>query len=519
MTRKILTAVSWALVMLPPFMVEAVEAAPDWRGELESFFARASDALQVPGAAVVVATGEGDPVILTHGVHCIGEADPVSAQTSFSLASLTKAFTATTAAVLVDEGTLQWDTRVRALVPELRLSDPVATDRVTLRDLLAHRSGLGAHDIAWINLDAGPGWILPRLAALDPAAELRDRFVYSSLGYVLAGEAIGRAAGSTWREAVTERLLEPLGMTSTTVGPPAGDAQMSCGHVKDAGSVSVLDPIELGVDAPAMGLYSTAADLARWLELLLGRGTVDGKSIVAEQALLETWTPQTAIRSPRGEVRAYGLGWYVSTWRGRRQLFHGGGGVGFTSVVRLFPEDGVAIAVLANTAVTALPDIVGERAAELVLGEPGRRDLLGAAEAMTARIDAIRATAAAAVRSTEDPEATPTLETAAYAGCYENLPFGELEVRAGPDGLAAWFHGIQLATEHLHDDVFLLSGPYTGDLTATFTVREGAVASVSLPLGSPQGERVFTRRTGACDGPSEDVGKVARQPYLEGEAM
>jgi CubicO group peptidase (beta-lactamase class C family) len=519
MTRKFLATVSWVLMMLSPFMVAAGEADPDWRGELESFFARAADALQVPGAVVVVATGESDPVILTHGVRCIGEADPVTAQTSFSLASLTKAFTATTAAVLVGEGTLQWDTRVRALVPELELSDPVAAERVTLRDLLANRSGLGEHSILWINVDAGPGWVVPRLAALEPAGELRDRFAYSGLGFILAGEAIARAAGAPWGEVVAQRLLGPLGMTSTTVGPPAGDAQTSCGHVKDAGSVRVLDPIELGVGAPAMGLYSTAVDVARWLELLLGRGTVDGKLIVDEKALAETWTPQTAVRSSRGEVRAYGLGWYVSTWRGRRQLFHGGGGVGFTSVARLFPEDDVAIAVLANTAVTALPDILAERAAELTLDEPGRRDLLATAEAMTARIEAMRAAAAAALRSAMDPDAPPTLETAAYAGCYENVPFGELEVRATSDGIGSFFHGIELTVEHLHDDVFLLSSPYTGDLTATFTVREGSAVSVSLPMGSPQAQRVFTRRAGACGGPSEDVGKVALQPYLEGKDM
>ncbi len=501
MTRKILTTVSWALMLLSPLMVEATEAAPRWRGELASFVARAADALQVPGAVVVVATQESDPVILTHGVRCVGEADPVTAQTSFSLGSLTKAFTATTAAVLVGEGRLQWDTRVQALVPELELADPVATERVTLRDLLAHRSGLGAHDIVWINVDAGPGWILPRLAALDSAAEFRERFVYSSLGYILAGEAIGRAAGSTWREAVAQRLLEPLGMTSTAVGPPPARAQACCGHVREADEVRVLDPVAIGVGAPGMGLHSTAVDVARWLEVLLGRGTVDGTLIVDEKALAETWTPQAAIRSPRGEVRAYGLGWHVSTWRGRRQLFHGGGGIGFTSVARVFPEEGVAIAVLANSAVTALPDIVGERAAELILEEPGRRDLLATAEAMTARIEAIRAAAAEALRNTKDPDAQPTLETAAYAGCYENVPFGGLDVRVTSEGLGARFHGLELAMEHLHDDVFLLASPYTGDLTATFTVREGSAVSVSLPLGSPQGQRVFTRRTEPDLGP------------------
>lgn len=262
--------------------------------------------------------------------------------------------------------------------------------------------------------------------------------------------------------------------------------------------MTTVEPLALDASAPGNGLYSTADDMVRWLELLVGRGEVDGRHIVDAEALRETWTPQVAIRRSGPELRAYGLGWYVTSWRGRRQLFHGGGGLGFTSQARIFPDEGVAIVVLSNVAAGALPDLVAERASELALGESAGEDLTERAVAMTARIDAIHEAAVEALRATADPGAAPSLEVSDYAGCYEHPAFGRLEMRVEGDAIGASFHGLDLAVEHLHDDVFMLSNSLMGDLAATFSVDDGVVSSVSMLLGSPERERVFTRDAGSC---------------------
>lgn len=472
---------------------------PPWETELQTYLELVVDAFDVPGAAVVVATDDGADTVLTAGVRCLGEADPVAAGTSFGIASLTKAFTGTAAAALVGDGALDWDTRARELIPELELADPVATELVTLRDLLAHRSGLGDHYLILVNSDAPPASILPRLALVEPAADFRARHVYSSLGYTLAGEMIGRAAGSSWAEVVSARLLEPLGMSSTTIGHPDDPyADVACGHHRWRGSVTIVDPLALGTGAAGNGLYSTASDMARWLGLLLGNGVVDGRTVVETAALEETWMPQAAIRLANGDLLASGLGWNISHWRGRRLIIHRGGGVGFTSQVRVLPSDGLAVAVLTNRSVSGVPDLICERVSELLLDEEIDSDLLDMATRITARVEALQDARGSSLLATADPDAPPSLDLSEYAGCYRHPAFGELELVSVDDGLAALFHGLDLEVEHLHHDVFMLSGVYTGEVEASFTVTDGVAVSADLPLGSPERARTFAREPPGC---------------------
>jgi CubicO group peptidase (beta-lactamase class C family) len=310
---------------------------------------------------------------------------------------------------------------------------------------------------------------------------------------------IGRAEGSSWSEVVSKRLLEPLGMISTTVGPPQSEgADTACGYHRWNGEMTEVEELAFGVGAPGNGLYSTAEDMARWLEFLIGKGALEGRRIVDARALAETWAPQVVIRNFGPVLRAYGFGWYVTSSEGRTHLFHGGGGAGFTSQARLFPGEGVAVAVLSNIAAGGLPDLIAERAADLVLGDEVGEDLIELAVRMTARLDEMHQAPGVALRATVDPGAPPTLEISEYAGCYDNPAFGRFEVRSEGDTVSASFHGIDLKVEHLHDDVFLLSSSLMGDVVATFTVDGGIVSGVSMLLGSPEGKRIFTRGAGSC---------------------
>ena len=181
-------------------------------------------------------------------------------------------------------------------------------------------------------------------------------------------------------------------------------------------------------------------------------------------------------------------------------MFHGGGGVGFTSQVRVFPEAGIAIAVLVNRSISGLPDVVAERASELVLGEEIRTDLLDRAIEMSARIEALHEAPERSLRATTDPDAPPSLEITAYAGCCTNPAYGALEVQVRDASIGAVFHGIDHDAEHLHDDVRVLSSIDTGALEAAFTVSDGAAPTVTAPLGSPARDRVFTRVADGCPG-------------------
>jgi hypothetical protein len=142
---------------------------------------------------------------------------------------------------------------------------------------------------------------------------------------------------------------------------------------------------------------------------------------------------------------------------------------------------------------------------ELVVGEEVREGLLDGAKPMSDRIDAYRASSAAALSAAKNPNAPPSLEIEEYAGCYVNDLFGQFELNAVGNGLASRFHGLDLTVEHLQDDVFLFSGDYTGDIQASFAVNESVVLTLTVPLGSPPRERIFTK-TGVDCGATKSEG-------------
>jgi len=181
--------------------------------DIDRLAAEAMSVWKVPGAALAVV--QDGKVVLTRGY---GQRDieadlPVTPQTHFVICSITKSFTATAVALLHHEGLLDWTKPVRDYLPEFRLSDPVATDRVTIRDLLSHQSGLPRHD--WIHVpgDLSPAEMLPLMRHLELSRDIRSAWQYSNLCYNVAGLLIERLSGKSFEAFVRERLTDRLGMS------------------------------------------------------------------------------------------------------------------------------------------------------------------------------------------------------------------------------------------------------------------------------------------------------------------
>ncbi|HEU5368230.1 MAG TPA: serine hydrolase domain-containing protein, partial [Ktedonobacterales bacterium] len=142
------------------------------------------------GRGVALAVIKENEVIYAKGFGVRDEARklPVTPQTLFPIASCTKAFTTAALGILADQGRLDWDTPVRAYIPSFRLYDPVASERVTPRDLVSHRTGLPRHDLAWYhNTTATRQELFERLQHLEPTQDLRSRWQYQNLMYMTAG--------------------------------------------------------------------------------------------------------------------------------------------------------------------------------------------------------------------------------------------------------------------------------------------------------------------------------------------
>jgi len=170
---------------------------------------------KVLGLAIAVV--QGDKVILAkgYGYREMEKQLPVTPNTLLAIGSITKSFTVTTLGMEMDEGKVDWNEPVRDFLPTFKLYEPVLTEQVTIRDLIMHRTGLPRHDLVWYSSDFGREDLLGRLQYLEPSKPLRTRFQYNNLMFMTAGYIAGQLNGTSWEDAVTQRIFKPLEMSDT----------------------------------------------------------------------------------------------------------------------------------------------------------------------------------------------------------------------------------------------------------------------------------------------------------------
>ena len=327
-------------------------------------------ALGIPGLSLVIVRD--DKVIFKRGfgVRDRERALPVTPDTLFAIGSATKAFTSLTALMSAEEGRLSLEDSPKKHLPYFSLRDPVADAGVTLRDLLAHRTGLNRTDIAMAT-GALRREELIRVAGLArPAAGFREKFLYQNVMYTAAGEAVARANATTWERLVTDRIIKPLGMKSTVLTfaemQKSSDYSFGYDHNPDTKETRRLRMLEDFAAAPAGAIISNAHDMGEWLRLLTGRGMYRDARLVSEKGFAELFTKQIGV-APGLD---YGLGWFLREWRGQRVVDHGGNLEGFNAMVAFMPEKKLGFAMLSNVSYSPFGDEVSEIIWSNLLGAP-----------------------------------------------------------------------------------------------------------------------------------------------------
>lgn len=443
-----------------------------------------------PGLALVIVKDDTVIVARGYGTRTLGKRDVVDADTLFGIASLTKAFTATALGMLVDRNQIRFDDTLAAALPGFRVADPYVSAHVTLRDALAHRTGTASADLLWYGRrNSNPAALVERLGALPQSASLRERFGYSNLMYIVAGELLARRSGIAWEEFVGKEILAPLDMRRSTVDLSvlAGTSNVATPHIRSGASI-VPVPHDDHRNAGASGsIYSSANDLGRWLRFLLNDGELDGKRLIQRETLAQTMTPQMLIGPtgpadellfPRSNVIAYGMGWFVSDYRGHRTLSHTGAIDGMAAFISLLPDERLGVAVLSN--------LEGDMARAVIRNWVFDRYLDVSDTDWRSRYsgwnDAIRAHRAEMSKAQADARATgtrPSLPLARYAGRFANDLFGEVEVRLGAAGKLEWrLADLPFAPlTHWHYDSFRIQWPTTG-------MNEPPFSLLSFQLGA-----------------------------------
>ncbi len=469
--------------------------------DFDQYVAKVQQAFEIPGLCIAV-VAQGHTVLAKgYGVQRLGEPVLVNATTNFGIASNTKVFTATALGLLVEQGKLAWDDPVQRHLPAFQLSDAYIARELTVRDLLVHRSGLGlgAGDLLW-----WPGTrydrkeVVRRLRNVPLKTSFRSTYAYDNVLYLAAGEVIEAVSGQSWEQFVREQIVQKVSMAHSHVQPSAALAagNVSGTHARVGEKVQAVVPDTSDTTNPAGGILSNAEDMAKWLSVLLGRGTLpDGTRVFSERTWREltTLTTPIPIKDPNpvlGELRpnfqGYALGLGVSDYRGKKLISHTGGLPGFVSRVLWVPELQFGIAVLTNQESLHGIDAIVWRVLDQQFGKADKDWFLLHLQAeQKARADVQQGEAKAAAARQADSK--PSLPLASHAGTYRDAWYGDVVVRMLDGQLRIEFEPTPLLRgrlEHWQHDTFVARWDDRGlraDAFVTFALKpDGTIDQVKL---------------------------------------
>jgi CubicO group peptidase (beta-lactamase class C family) len=476
---------------------------------LELLITEAMDEWKIPGLAVAVVQNGEVALVRTYGLRDVEAGLKVTTDTQFLIGSITKSFTSTGLALLMDERRIDWKKPVRDYIPEFRLHDAVATDRITVRDLLCHHSGLPRHDWIWVPGDLSPAQMLAAMRYLEPSDDIRSTFQYLNLGYLVASMVAERITGQSWTEFTRARLTDKLRMNVTfTVEDLAAAADAAVPYAMDGDTRlrAKLWPIRA---TAAGGINTSIASFANWLRLHLDKGEFEGHRLLSPTLIQQLQTPRVHVAASEfaeyGDMH-YGLGFRSHSYRGERVVFHGGGWIGWSTLMTMLPDRGVGVAVFTNRSPSAVPEILSNYVFDRVCGkEPIPLDRYRERRRkFVAQLDVDRQARKAARRL----NTRPSHDLADYAGDYDHPGYGRITITHAEGKLNWAYRGMSEPLAHRHYDTFEL--PEAPDrllpdrLAISFsTDREGNIASLAAPFEPLVKDVVFTRiPAGDCTNPA-----------------
>ncbi len=447
-----------AFLLLSTFSLAAADTPQ--LAPLQKYIQQAMTAWEVPGLAISIV--KDDEVVLARGfgVRKFGEETPVDQRTLFAIGSTSKAFTATALGILHDEGKLTWDDRVQKHLPGFELYDPYVTRVVNIRDLLCHRVGLSRGDLLWYGSGYSRDEVLHRVRHHEPTLNFRAQFGYQNMMYLAAGQIIPRVTDLSWDDFIKQRLFLPLGMktSSTSLAGVLNSENAATPHSKIDDTVTPIKWRDLDNVGPAGSINSNVLELANWVRMNLGEGVFEGNRVVSAEVIHEIQSPQMIEKlddfHPDAHFLAYGLGWFLHDYHGRKVVEHGGAIDGMRAQVVLVPEEKLGVVVLMNLDRSYLPAALCYRAIDAIL-ETSKRDWVAEFLAITAKTKQTEDEKQAKLLADRAKDSKPSLGLDQYAGTYTSDMYGDMSVSLDDGKLTYKFGNTFIGElEHWHYDSF-----------------------------------------------------------------
>lgn len=422
---------------------------------------------QVPGMALGILRNDSLIYLQGYGTRKIGEDLPVDEHTAFGIGSISKSFTALTLAILVGEGKIDWDDRVREYLPYFELYDEYVSEHFTIRDLLTHQSGLKSVSggTLWYHSSRSREEIIRGLKYLEPVSEFRTTSAYQNVMFMVAGEIVAKVSGMSWDDFLQTRLLDKLGMTHTTSRAAVREANPNLAqpHIMDEHFEKTAIVQEKGDNLTAAGfIYSSVSDMVKYMRLVLNEGVYEGDTLVPPEVFREILTPQVFFRlfpDPfHNKFTSYGFGWWLTPKDGHTVIEHSGGIDGMAANLMMIEDMDAGVIVLSNSS-EPTSFLLSFKVTGKLLEDPAYELYPMVKQNWDRSLEEDKARKAQQ-EATRISGTSTSLALSAYTGTYRDQMYGDIFVESLSDGKLALtfsrtplFHGELI---HWHHDTFLI---------------------------------------------------------------
>jgi CubicO group peptidase (beta-lactamase class C family) len=466
---------------------------------LDVYIKREMKKWEVPGLAVTVVKDGKVIVAKGYGTREAGApGEAVDENTLFQIASNSKAFTATSIALLAYQHRLNLDDKVTKWMKDFKLKDPLATEDIRIRDLLCHRLGFETFQGDFLNwgCNLSRKEIITNLRNIDPIYSFRSRYGYCNAGFLTAGELIPIVTDTTWDDFLKAHFFKPLNMTrtSTTWSAINTDKNACKPYTIAEGKLVLLPYVNVDNLGPAASINSSVHDLSHWLLMQLDSGRYEGKHVVPDAVLENTRASNTVVHDqnnryfPSKHFQTYGLGWFLEDYEGKKIISHDGGADGFVTTNCIIPELHLGISVLTNTDMNYLYAALRQQIIDAYLGLPYRNYsdyYFNGMKRSNDRDEEELKKEEAVVALKNKPE----LELSRYCGKFHNAVYGDITIKEEKGQLNIYFsHHPQLIghLQPLEKNTFLCrySSAEYGIKQIPFTVADNKVVAVSVSVNS-----------------------------------
>ena len=454
-------------------------------------------------AGFAVAVVEKDKVVYSKG---FGYSDyenkkVVTPNTLFAIGSCSKAFTASVLGLLEKEGKLNLDKPAATYLPFLKFFNADMTEKITVRDMMCHRTGLPRHDFSWYLFNnPSQDSMLMRVQYQEPNAGIREKWQYNNFMFLAQGVMAEKLTGKPWAQNVKEKFFDSLDMNRSnfTIADMIKDADHSLGYTVEKDSIiKKTDYYNIMGMSPAGSINSSVNEMANWVISWINGGKYKGKEILPSSYVKDAISSQMVIsggvpdkENPDIHFSNYGLAWFLASYRGHYRVEHGGNIDGFSASTCFFPSDSIGIIVLTNQNGSVVPSVarnlISDRMLKLkyVNWSVDRKKEIDKAKAQQKEAEK-------SIVSNRIAGTRPSHHLSEYQGLFNNKGYGDIEIFLKNDTLFGQTPKDTFWLRHYHYDVFegkgidKITGPDTtaGGLSFNFrTSVAGKIESILLPV-------------------------------------